>query len=625
MENSQGTGAGLLLAGRYRLTESIGQGGMGRVWRAHDELLNRVVAIKELTAGVYGSEADRGRLHARTRTEARAAARISHPGAVTVHDVLDHDQRPWIVMQYVDGHSLADALATSGRITPVEAARIGLQVLGALDAAHRAGVLHRDVKPANILLGADGRVLLTDFGIAAIEGDSTITRTGEIVGSVEYLAPERAWGQDPGPSSDLWSLGATLYTAVEGESPFRRSSPLTTLQAVVTDEVRPPHTAGPLTAVILALLQKDPGARPSVTHVAGMFRSVAEGRAANMTGSATNMTGSAADLSGSAADLSTHPTGSTTAAPTHPTGSATAAPTRPTESTGFAPTGLTVPLPASTGNVGGPAPGFAEPPTMAGGQVAPHTPAPPPRRRKGLILTATAASLVLAALIALGVRYAITNGQEDGSSANGGTKGGSAAPGASGASNRPAAERDGGEGGKAKGTKPSVGARSPGTSSGTLPDGGGDTVPRGWQRVQDPAGFSLLIPEGWTRTTSKGQIDYSPDNGLHRLRIGINRAPDFDHPYRHLLSLEKQLRRKLPDYQRLMLDSNSYRDYRKSARWEFSWTEKQPFAGPRRAIDQMYYDEKGVEYALYLDGPEEDWQEMRQQFQTVIQGWRPPR
>ncbi|QTA34205.1 Serine/threonine-protein kinase PknD [Streptomyces sp. CA-256286] len=224
MDRSQGTAAGLVLAGRYRLGEVLGRGGMGKVWRAHDEVLHRTVAVKELTAGLYVAEADRLVLHARTQKEARAAARITHPGVVTVHDVIEYDKRPWIVMQYVDGPSLADQAKESGEIAPREAARIGLHVLSALRAAHGAGVLHRDVKPGNVLLARDGQVLLTDFGIAAIEGDSTITRTGELVGSIDYLAPERVRGGDPGPASDLWSLGATLYTAVEGRSPFRRTS-----------------------------------------------------------------------------------------------------------------------------------------------------------------------------------------------------------------------------------------------------------------------------------------------------------------------------------------------------------------------------------------------------------------
>ncbi|WP_239146937.1 serine/threonine-protein kinase, partial [Streptomyces sp. SID10815] len=269
---------GQLLAGRYRLADSIGRGGMGRVWRAHDEVLNRTVAIKELTAALYVSESDQSVLLARTRAEARAAARINHSAVVTVHDVLEHDGRPWIVMELVEGRSLADEVKEEGRVEPAEAARIGLWVLRALRAAHTAGVLHRDVKPGNVLLGRDGRVLLTDFGIAQIEGDTTITRTGEVVGSVDYLAPERVRGHDPGPASDLWALGATLYTAVEGLSPFRRTSPLTTMQAVVDEEPRETEYAGPLAPVITALLRKDPAHRPDATAAEQLLAEAAEGR-----------------------------------------------------------------------------------------------------------------------------------------------------------------------------------------------------------------------------------------------------------------------------------------------------------------------------------------------------------
>ncbi|MFJ9035432.1 serine/threonine-protein kinase [Streptomyces sp. NPDC102406] len=269
---------GRLLAGRYRLGESIGRGGMGRVWSAHDEVLHRSVAVKELTAAQWVAEADRAVLLARTQTEARAAARINHPAVVTVHDVLEHDDRPWIVMELVEGPSLADAVKERGRIPPAEAARIGLWTLRALRAAHAAGVLHRDVKPGNVLLARDGRVKLTDFGIAQVEGDSTITRTGEIVGSVDYLAPERVSGAEPGPASDLWGLGATLYTAVEGISPFRRTSPISTMQAVIEEEPRVSENAGALAPVISALLRKDPAARPTADEAEMMLAEAAEGR-----------------------------------------------------------------------------------------------------------------------------------------------------------------------------------------------------------------------------------------------------------------------------------------------------------------------------------------------------------
>ncbi|WP_392973281.1 serine/threonine-protein kinase [Streptomyces sp. LN245] len=251
---------------------------MGRVWRAHDEVLHRAVAVKELTAALYVAESDLARLLARTHAEARAAARINHSAVVTIHDVLEHDNRPWIVMELVEGNSLADEVKEQGRLEPAEAARIGLWVLRALRAAHAAGVLHRDVKPGNVLLSPDRRVLLTDFGIAQVEGDTTITRTGEIVGSVDYLAPERVRGHDPGPASDLWALGAMLYTAVEGRSPFRRTSALSTMQAVVDEELTPPQYAGALEPVITALLRKDPAGRPGPQEAEEMLAEAAEGR-----------------------------------------------------------------------------------------------------------------------------------------------------------------------------------------------------------------------------------------------------------------------------------------------------------------------------------------------------------
>jgi eukaryotic-like serine/threonine-protein kinase len=278
VDDSQGTGTGPVLAGRYRLLETIGRGGMGRVWRAEDERLHRTVAVKELTVEHYATEAEREVLHRRTQKEARAAARIDHPHVVTVFDVLEHGGKPWIVMQFVAGRSLAEVLKQAGPLTPREAARTGLHVLEALRAAHAAGVLHRDVKPANVMLSREGEALLTDFGIAAVEGDTSVTRTGEIIGSVEYLAPERAKGAAPGPASDLWSLGATLYTAVQGRSPYARGSAVATLHAVVTEDARYPDAAGPLAPLIMALLAKDPDARPQAADCASALRDIAEGR-----------------------------------------------------------------------------------------------------------------------------------------------------------------------------------------------------------------------------------------------------------------------------------------------------------------------------------------------------------
>ncbi|WP_150130538.1 serine/threonine-protein kinase, partial [Streptomyces sp. 150FB] len=276
----QGEESGRLLAGRYRVVDQLGRGGMGIVWRAVDEVLGREVAVKELRTFTDAAGPELADLRVRMQREARAAARIRHPGVVAVHDVAEQDGRPVIVMELIDGPSLDDVLARRGTIDPREAAAIGAKVMEALGAAHRAGVLHRDVKPGNVLLDNDGRVVLTDFGIAAIDdpgdGSSTnLTRSGELVGSLDYLAPERAQGRPPGPASDVWALGATLYAAVEGGSPFRRTSTWSTLTAIVTEPLPEPRLAGPLFPVLQELLNKDPALRPDAATAAALLAAVA--------------------------------------------------------------------------------------------------------------------------------------------------------------------------------------------------------------------------------------------------------------------------------------------------------------------------------------------------------------
>ncbi|MEV6754172.1 serine/threonine-protein kinase [Streptomyces sp. NPDC051214] len=250
---------------------------MGTVWRARDEVLGREVAVKEVRAPAGLPAPDVDRLYARLEREAWAAARIPHRNVVTVYDVASEDGRPWIVMEIVRGLSLSDVLDAEGPMAPQRVARIGAEVLAALRAAHDAGVLHRDVKPGNVLIANDGRVVLTDFGIAMVEGSSALTMTGEVVGSPEFLAPERALGQRPGPESDLWSLGVLLYAAVEGSSPFRQDTPLSTLRAVVDEQLPPPRYAGPLLPVIEGLLRKDPAARISAAEAEDQLRLVAAG------------------------------------------------------------------------------------------------------------------------------------------------------------------------------------------------------------------------------------------------------------------------------------------------------------------------------------------------------------
>ncbi|MFJ9851315.1 serine/threonine-protein kinase [Streptomyces sp. NPDC101150] len=252
---------GRLLAGRYRLADVLGRGGMGTVWRARDEVLGRTVAVKELRFPGGVEEDEKRRLITRTLREAKAIARIRNNGAVTVYDVVDEDDRPWIVMELVEGRSLAEVVRDDGALTPRRAAEVGLAVLDVLRAAHREGILHRDVKPSNVLMSDDGRVVLTDFGIAQVEGDPSVTSTGMLVGAPSYISPERARGQKPGPPADMWSLGGLLYACVEGHPPYDKGSAIATLTAVMTEPVEPPKSAGVLEEVIYGLLVKDPAGR----------------------------------------------------------------------------------------------------------------------------------------------------------------------------------------------------------------------------------------------------------------------------------------------------------------------------------------------------------------------------
>ncbi|MFD8795418.1 serine/threonine-protein kinase [Streptomyces vinaceus] len=568
----QQTGAGAVLAGRYRLVEPIGSGGMGKVWRAHDELLHRTVAVKELTAGLYVAQADREVLHARTQKEARAAARIQHPAVVVVHDVLEHDDRPWIVMEYIDGPSLADAAKAAGRIEPAEAARIGLHVLGALRAAHAVGVLHRDVKPGNVLLAKDGRVLLTDFGIAAIEGDSSITRTGEIVGSIDYLAPERVTGGTPGTSSDLWSLGATLYTAGGGRAPPPAPAPphtrtptptpgggggahnprgggappptpppppISSLQAVVNDEPPALRQAGALGPVITALLRKDPDERPSAQETERMLIEAMEGR-------------------------------------------------QPKAAQAYVPTRAVTPEELADA-AEEPAPEAAPAPAAASEQVRtaalPEQARPPAEPTGGWIKRAAAVALV-AALVGGGAVFGVLKFTGEDTGNGGGDK------------NASAPDRQDG-----------VEEAAP---------------PAGFTKVVDPlAGFTLFVPEGWTRKANGDQIDYTPDDGKHFIRIASDPTPDYRDPYAHLLDLETQVAKRT-DYKKVRLNQNTFRDSTRAALWEFTYTEKQTHPGPRRAKEQMYIAPDGTEYAVYISSPTADWATIEQQFDVALSGWKPP-
>jgi serine/threonine protein kinase len=269
------TGIDTLLAGRYRLRRPLGRGGMGTVWLATDEVLHRDVAVKEIVPPPGLSHEERADLHRRTRREARAAARLNHPNVVRVYDIVDSTETPWIVMEYVPAISLHEAMRREGPMPPARVARIGLDVLAALRAAHHAGVLHRDVKPGNVLLATDGRTVLTDFGLATVPDEGRVTRSGLVLGSPSFISPERARGEPGGPPSDLWSLGATLYAAVEGQAPFERSSAMATLTALATEPLPRSKRAGPLRPVLEGLLNKDSNRRMTATQADRLLRSAA--------------------------------------------------------------------------------------------------------------------------------------------------------------------------------------------------------------------------------------------------------------------------------------------------------------------------------------------------------------
>lgn len=529
---------------------------MGTVWRATDEVLGRQVAVKELNVdGSLSAEEQRSR-HSRALREARSVAQVRHPHVVVLHDVVEHDGQPWIVMELVDGRSLADVLAQEGPVEPREAARIGAAVTAALRAAHGRGVLHRDIKPANVLMeNGTGRVVLTDFGIARVVGSTTLTEVGAFAGSPEYTAPERVSGGTGGPASDLWSVGVLLCTAVAGRSPFQRDSFGGVLHAVVYGEVRLPEAAGPLLPVVRGLLERDPERRTGAVEAEQALRAYAEeGTPPDVPAASDVPVGTDGSVSGSVRGAASLP----------PSRSGSAAGSEAAPSA-FSP-GAASDRTAASGPEAGPQAG---PQAGPGTESAPGSeddtvPASVPRgrRRTGMLLAGGLAVAAVGVLV-------VSVGQ------SGGGRGGAAA------------------GPAEAGPVMSAG---PTSASAVTP---GPTVPAGFRRVSDPGGFSLAVAEGFYRSVEPPRtFYYSPGR---EFRLGIrDQAPAPGGP-------AAVMRRQDEDGPGLY---SGYRDGivtlmtqhgQPAALWEFTWN---GFKGddPRRTYD-LCWTENGRQYDVWVSAP----------------------
>ncbi|MER5519174.1 serine/threonine-protein kinase [Streptomyces sp. NPDC002763] len=526
-----------LIAGRYRLETRLGRGGMGVVWRATDQLLGRQVAVKELIVDDSLPDDDARLRRDRTLREAQAVAQLHHPHIIVVHDVVEEGERPYIVMELIDGGSLADRISRNGPVDVGEAARIGIALLSALRTAHTAGVLHRDIKPANVLVEADtGRVVLTDFGIAQVAGATTLTETGSFVGSPEYTAPERMSGSRSGPASDLWSLGALLCAALSGESPFRRDSLGGILHAVVSDEIRPPAQAEPLLPVVRGLLERDPERRLGAAEAERMLRGFLE-------------------------------TGAVAVAST-------------TESVGvsaYTPTQRDLPWP--------PAPAPATAPAPAG---------PPRYSPRGVLV----AALLVAAMAGAGVSAAALL-------FNGGGGGGTPGPGgtATVSTSHPAP------------TTPTPSSSPPSAPSPSPSATNSRTAPSGYRLAQDPAGFSLAVPEGFTRDPQGQRVFYLSPGQTFRLGIKVS-EPQTGGPGTAMRRAAADGPSTNPGYHDGRVTDTTHSGH-PAAFWEFTWKGFSATEGPRHTYD-LCWEQDGRLYDVWVSAPVGNVREAREYFDVAV-------
>ncbi|GAA2075362.1 hypothetical protein GCM10009801_29970 [Streptomyces albiaxialis] len=526
-------GENALIAGRYRVGERLGRGGMGTVWRATDEVLGRQVAVKELHLGEELSEDERRRLRQRTLREARAVAQLGHPNILVLHDVVEQDGRPWIVMELVEGRSLAERIAADGPLEPREAARIGLALLAALRAAHGRGVQHRDIKPANVLLEAEsGRTVLTDFGIARVSGLTTISETGSLFGSPEYMAPERMSGERAGPEADLWSLGVLLCAAVEGETPFHRESLTSVVHAVAMEEIRFPRSAGPLLPAVRGLLVRGVAARTGTDEAERMLRAVVDGEPA--------------------------------------------------------------PAPAA--------------PVVAARPVAPRDEAPARRGKRTPLLLA---AVLVAALAGGGVAAGVVLSSRDGTDGADGTNRAEGSAASDSASESASASRTDGEKAKEDDSAAPSGT-SPEETEKLLP------APGGYRTVDDPLGFRMAVPQGFTRSHEPPRVFYySPGK---RFRIGIHiQDQHAGGSIGAMRAAHKEAPDRYPGYRDAEVSPREHGGF-PGARWEFTWNGERSDGGPRHTFDQSW-DENGKMYDVWVSSPLPEVSRGERYFDTALKSF----
>ncbi|GAA2589969.1 serine/threonine-protein kinase [Dactylosporangium fulvum] len=592
-----------LVAERYRLIELLGAGGMGRVWLARDEMLRRDVAIKEVIppGGLTAEERDELRL--RTLREARAAARLNDPNVVRIYDVVQTEQAPWIVMEYVPSRSLHQVITDDGPLPPERVAQIGLAVLSALRAAHAAGVLHRDVKPGNVLLADTGRVVLTDFGLAVFEGgDGAVTRPGLILGSPQYISPERAREGISDPASDLWSLGATLYAAVEGRSPYARSTTYATLTALATEEPDPPTRAGVLKPVLNALLRKDPRSRAAMAETERLLLRAASGTHRGWPWTLPALPRPRRSKEGHVTGLRSPSGGGSrgSGGPVHPvTGSdaVTAVPVAPVS--GPPDGGEPVSAPPAGGSEGSSTPEPGGPRIDFPGRAVEinldeEAPAPATGDERRKRWTVLAAAVAVAAVVVAAVLLITGSGDEEPGSRPTGL------PSAIETTAQPAPPGDNASQSPAPSRSPQV--------EGSF---GNDVLqlPAGYHYETDPTwGWTVAVPDGWIRTPheSSRSMIYFVSNTDQRMRMGIDTTdkPSAD-PVADWTAQEAQrLRgRMYANYQRVKIEPAQF--IGNCADWQ--WTYDSSRGGRMHVSNLGCRIRPDLGHAIYWEVPEDLW------------------